>query len=165
LVALGLKATTAGKAWYVCERIVANWYNNKHVKLFLFLFGPVNLHSDSWILQLKNPNGLWVNKFFVKTGDNDSVFFPRLPIAYYRHDYWPLNCKQCKPNRKKSHRFSLARESLVPVYGMKIFYKPTKNQSTLTLFNQAPQNVETKIKFPRSEFHRQMANKRKERYF
>jgi hypothetical protein len=40
---------------------------------------------------------------------------------------------------------------------------PTKNQSTLTLFNQAPQNVETKIEFPRSEFHRQMANKRKER--
>jgi len=33
------------------------------------------------------------------------------------------------------------------------------------LFNQAPQNVETKIEFPRSEFHRQMANKRKERYF
>jgi hypothetical protein len=38
-------------------------------------------------------------------------------------------------------------------------------QSTLTLFNQAPQNVETKIEFPRSEFHRQMANKRKEGYF
>jgi hypothetical protein len=58
---------------------------------------------------------------------------------------------------------SLHRESLVPVYGMKIVYKPTKNQSTLTLFNQAPQNVETKIEFPRSEFHRHMANKRKER--
>jgi hypothetical protein len=59
----------------------------------------------------------------------------------------------------------LASESLVPVYGMKIFYKPNKNQSTLTLFNQAPQNVETKIEFPQSEFHRQMANKRKGRYF
>ena len=46
---------------------------------------------------------------------------------------------------------------------MNKFYKPTKNQSTLTLFNQAPQNVETKIEFPRSEFHRQMANKRKEK--
>ena len=48
---------------------------------------------------------------------------------------------------------------------MNKFYRPTKNQSTLILFNQAPQNVETKIKFPRSEFHHQMANKRKERYF
>ena len=86
------------------------------------------------------------------------MFFP-LPITY-RHDYWPLNCKQCKPNRQKSHRFSLASESLVPVYGMNIFYRPTKNQSTLTLFNQAPQNVETKIEFPWSEFHCQMANKR-----
>jgi hypothetical protein len=46
------------------------------------------------------------------------------------------------------------------VYGMNKFYKPTENQSTLTLFNQAPQNVETKIEFPRSEFHRQMANGR-----
>jgi hypothetical protein len=46
-----------------------------------------------------------------------------------------------------------------------IFYKPTKNQSTLTLFNQAPQNVETKIEFPRSEFHRQMANKKKKDIF
>ena len=54
----------------------------------------------------------------------------------YRHDYWPLNCKQYKPNRQKSHRFSLASESLVPVYGMNKFY--TKNQSILTLFNQAP---------------------------
>jgi hypothetical protein len=63
----------------------------------------------------------------------------------------------------KQHRFSLASKNLVPVYGMNKFYKPTKNQSTLTLFNQAPQNVETKIEFPRSEFHRQMANKRKER--
>jgi hypothetical protein len=35
-----------------------NWYNNKHVKLFLFLFGPVNLHSDSWILQLKKSEWL-----------------------------------------------------------------------------------------------------------
>jgi hypothetical protein len=43
-------------AWYFCERIAANWYNNKHLKLFLFLFGPVNLHSDSWILQLKKRN-------------------------------------------------------------------------------------------------------------
>jgi hypothetical protein len=59
----------------------------------------------------------------------------------------------------------LASESLVPVYGMNKFYKPTKSQTTLTLFIQAPQNVETKIEFTRSEFHRQMANKRKERYF
>jgi hypothetical protein len=51
------------------------------------------------------------------------------------------------------------------MYGMNKFYKPTKNQSTLTLFNQAPQNVETKIEFPQSEFHRQMANKRKVSYF
>ena len=49
------------------------------------------------------------------------------------------------------------------MYGMNKFYKPTKNQSTLTLFNQAPQNVETKIEFPRSEFLRQMANKGKEK--
>jgi hypothetical protein len=70
--------------------------------------------------------------------DNDHVFFPPLPIAYYRHDYWPLNCKQYKPNRQKSRCFSLASESLVPVYGMNKFYTPTKNQSTLTLFNQAP---------------------------
>jgi hypothetical protein len=28
------------------------------VKLFLFLFGPVNLHSDSWILQLKKSEWL-----------------------------------------------------------------------------------------------------------
>jgi hypothetical protein len=41
--------------------------------------------------------------------DNDHVFFFSLPIAYYRHDYWPLNCKQYKPNRQKSHRFSLDR--------------------------------------------------------
>ena len=46
--------------------------------------------------------------------DNDCVFFP-LPIAYYRHNYWPLNCKQCKPNRQKSHHFSLASEILVPM--------------------------------------------------
>ena len=59
----------------------------------------------------------------------------------------------------------MASESLVPVYGMNKSYKPTKNQSTLTLFNQAPQNVEPKIEFPQSEFHRQMANKIKERYF
>ena len=65
-----------------------------------------------------------------------TTLFFSLPIAYYRHDYWPLNCKQYKPNRQKSHRFSLASESLVPVYGMNKFY--TKNQSTLTLFNQAP---------------------------
>jgi hypothetical protein len=45
------------------------------------------------------------------------------------------------------------------------FINRPKKQSTLTLFNQAPQNVETKIEFPRSEFHHQMANKRKERYF
>jgi hypothetical protein len=44
-------------------------------------------------------------------------------------------------------------------------YKPTKNQSILTLFNQAPQNVETKIEFPRSEFHRPMANKEKKDIF
>jgi hypothetical protein len=50
------------------------------------------------------------------------------------------------------------------MYGMNKF-RPTKNQSTLTLFNQAPQNVETKIEFPWSEFHRQMANKRKEDIF
>ena len=25
-------------------------------------------------------------------------FFP-LQMAYYRHDYWTLSCKQCKPNR------------------------------------------------------------------
>ena len=31
--------------------------------------------------------------------------------------------------------------------------------------DQAPQNVETNIEFPRSEFHHQMANKRKEMYF
>jgi hypothetical protein len=37
--------------------------------------------------------------------------------------------------------------------------------STLTLFNQAPQNVETKIEFPQSEFHRQMANKKKRKVF
>jgi hypothetical protein len=37
--------------------------------------------------------------------------------------------------------------------------------TSLTLFNQAPQNVETKIEIPQSGFHRQMANKRKERYF
>ena len=62
-----LKATTTGKAWYFCERIAANWYNNKHVKLFLFLFEFYNSRS---------PNGLWVKKFFMKTGDNDSGFFP-----------------------------------------------------------------------------------------
>jgi hypothetical protein len=56
----------------------------------------------------------------------------------------------------------LASESLVPVYGMNKFYKLIKNQSTLTLFNQAPQNVETKTEIPQSEFHRQMANKRKD---
>ena len=96
--------------------------------------------------------------------DNDCGFFSLL-IAYYRHDYWPLNCKQYKPNWQKSRRFSLANERLVPVYGMNKFYRLTKNQSTLTLFNQASQNVETKIEFPRSEFHRQMAYKRKEMYF
>jgi hypothetical protein len=58
LVALWLKATTAGKTWYFCERITANWYNKKHVKLFLFLFGPVNLHSNSWIQQLKKSEWL-----------------------------------------------------------------------------------------------------------
>ena len=40
------------------NRVVTYWYNNKHVKLFLFLFGPVNLHSDSWILQLKKSEWL-----------------------------------------------------------------------------------------------------------
>jgi hypothetical protein len=69
--------------------------------------------------------------------DNDRGFFP-WPIAYYRHDYWPLNCKQYKPKMQKSRRFSLPSESLVPVYGMNKFYRPIKNQSTLTLFNQAP---------------------------
>ena len=73
-----------------------------------------------------------------------------LPIAYYHHDYWPLNCKQCKPNRQKSQRFSLVSESLVPMYGMNKFYRPTKIQSTMTLFNQAPQNVEAKIELSRS---------------
>jgi hypothetical protein len=77
-------------------------------------------------------------------------FFFLLPIAYYHHDYWPLNCKQCKPNRQKSQRFSLVSESLVPMYGMNKFYRPTKIQSTMTLFNQAPQNVEAKIELSRS---------------
>jgi hypothetical protein len=48
---------------------------------------------------------------------------------------------------------------------MNKFYKPTKNQSTLTLFNQAPQNVETKIEFPdQSSIAKWLINK-KERYF
>jgi hypothetical protein len=49
-----------------CEnrQLAANWYNNKHVKLFLFLFGPVNLHSDSWILQLKKSEWLVGQKVF-----------------------------------------------------------------------------------------------------
>ena len=69
LVALGWKQPLQEKL-DIFVRIAANWYNNNHVKLFLFLFGPVNLHSDSWILQLKKSesvNGLWVKKFFVKT--------------------------------------------------------------------------------------------------
>ena len=53
-------------------------------------------------------------------------FFSPLPIAYYRHDYWPLNCKQCKPNRQKSRCFSLASESLVPLYGMNKLIKHHK---------------------------------------
>ena len=101
----------------------------------------------------------------MKTGDHDSVFFPHYQslIIVTTIDLSIVN--NASQTGKKSHRFSLASESLVPVYGMNIFYKPNKNQSTLTLFNQAPQNVEMKIEFPRSEFHRQMANKRKERYF
>jgi hypothetical protein len=47
-----LKATTAGKAWYFCERI-DNWYNNKQVKLFLT---PEFYNS-------RNLNGLWVKIF------------------------------------------------------------------------------------------------------
>jgi hypothetical protein len=101
----------------------------------------------------------------VKTGDNDSGFFPYYQslIIVTTIDLSIVN--NASQTGKKSCCFSLASESLVPVYGMNKFYKPTKNQSTLTLFNQAPQNVEMKIEFPRSEFHRQMANKRKERYF
>ena len=49
---------------------------------------------------------------------------------------------------EKSRRFSLASESLVPVYGMNKFYKPIKNQSTLTLFTQPHKMSKRKLSFP-----------------
>jgi hypothetical protein len=108
---------------------------------------------------------LWVKKFFEKTGDNDSSFFSHYKWLIIVTTIELSVVNNASQTGKRVAVFHLANECLVPVYGMNKFYKPTKNQSTLTLFNQAPQNVETKIEFPRSEFHHQMANKRKERYF
>jgi hypothetical protein len=103
--------------------------------------------------------------FFLKTGDNDSIFFPHYQSLIFVMTIDLSIVNNASQTGSRVAVFLLASESLVPMYGMKSFYKPTKNQSTLTLFNKTPQNVETKIEFPRSEFHRQMANKRKERNF
>jgi hypothetical protein len=55
------------------------------------------------------------DKSFQMPVDNVKYFKFSLPIAYYRHD----NASQ---TGKKSCCFSMASESLVPVYGMKFFF-------------------------------------------
>ena len=94
----------------------------------------------------RNPNGLWFKKFFVKTGDNDSGFFSHYQslIIVTTIDLSIVN--NASQTGRRVAVFHWPAKVWYPVYGMNKFYKP-------------------KIDFPRSEFHCQMANKRKERYF
>jgi hypothetical protein len=116
------------------------------VKLFLFLFGPVNLHSDSWILQLKKSEWLVGQKVFHEDWWQRPFFFPH----YQSHIIITTTDLSIVKNASQTDRrvtvFHWPAKVWYPVYGMNKFYKP-------------------KIEFPQSEFHCQMANKRKKDIF
>jgi hypothetical protein len=94
----------------------------------------------------RSPNGLWVKKFFVKTGDNDRFFFPHYQSLIIITTIDLSIVKNASQTDRRVTVFHWSAKVWYPVYGMNKFYKP-------------------KIEFPQSEFHCQMANKRKERYF
>ena len=116
------------------------------MKLFLFLFGPVNLHSDSWIQELKKSEWLVGQKVFREDLWQRPVFFPHYQSLIIITTIDLSIVKNASQTDRRVTVFHWPAKVWYPVYGMNKFYKP-------------------KIEFPRSEFHCQMANKRKERYF
>jgi hypothetical protein len=62
--------------------------------------------------------------------DNDCVFFSSLPIALknYRHDYWPLNCKQCSQTGRRVTVFHWPAKIWYPCVAWTNFIDRPKNQ-------------------------------------